>query len=61
MKQRQPPNETLQLFEEFMAQTGGNPTRDQVQGSQNKYSNLQYRKGQGQSVRRRLFAAESRG
>ena len=32
MKQRQPPNETLQLFEEFMAQTGRNPSRDQVQG-----------------------------
>jgi alpha,alpha-trehalase len=32
MRQRQPPNETLQLFEEFMALTGGNPSRDQVQG-----------------------------
>jgi hypothetical protein len=31
MKQRQPPVETLRLFEEFMAQTGGNPSRDQVQ------------------------------
>ncbi|XP_023702103.1 trehalase [Cryptotermes secundus] len=29
-KQRQPPTETLQLFEDFMAQTGGNPDRDQV-------------------------------
>ena len=32
MRQRQPPNETLQLFEEFMAETGGNATKDQVQG-----------------------------
>jgi len=32
MRQRQAPNETLQLFEEFMAEAGGNPTRDQVQG-----------------------------
>ena len=32
MRQRQSPNETLQLFEELMLQTGGNPTRDQVQG-----------------------------
>lgn len=32
-KQRQPPTETLQLFEDFMAQTGGNPDRDQVQGA----------------------------
>ena len=32
MRQRQPASETLQLFEEFMAVTGGNPNRDQVQG-----------------------------
>jgi len=31
-RQRQHPNETLQLFEKFMAETGGNPNRDQVQG-----------------------------
>jgi hypothetical protein len=31
-KQRQPPTETLQLFDDFMAKTGGNPDRDQVQG-----------------------------
>lgn len=32
LKQRQPPAETLQLFDEFMAQTGGKPDRDQVRG-----------------------------
>jgi alpha,alpha-trehalase len=32
-KQRQSPAETLQLFEDFMAQTGGKPDRDQVQGA----------------------------
>jgi alpha,alpha-trehalase len=31
MRQRQPPAETLQLFEDFMMETGGNPSRDQVQ------------------------------
>jgi hypothetical protein len=32
MRQKQPPNETLQLFREFMAQTGYNPNREEVQG-----------------------------
>jgi alpha,alpha-trehalase len=31
MKQRQPPAETLQLFDDFMVMTGGNPNKDQVQ------------------------------
>ena len=60
MRQRQPASETLQLFEEFMAVTGGNPNRDQVQGPSEKVLKFTVRQ-RSRSVRRRLLAAESPG